>query len=85
MAPAAASADRTADLSIMDDQLLLGETQAEVDREMSTFRSLGVDRLRVSAFWNQVAPGGTREKSRPASTARTPTIPSTPGRRWIAW
>jgi hypothetical protein len=55
-APAAASADRRAELSIMDDQLLLGESQAEVDREMRIFRSLGVDRLRVSAFWNQLAP-----------------------------
>ena len=56
LAPAAASADRTAELSIMDDQLLLGETQAELDRDLAIFRSLGVDRLRVSAFWNQVAP-----------------------------
>ena len=55
-APAGAAADRSAELSIMDDQLLLGETPAEVDREMRTFQALGVDRLRVSAFWNQIAP-----------------------------
>ncbi|MGI9082026.1 MAG: hypothetical protein ACR2FZ_07095 [Thermoleophilaceae bacterium] len=52
----AALADRSAEVSIMDDQLLIGASQAKVDRHMSTFRSLGVDRLRVSAFWNQVAP-----------------------------
>ena len=63
--PAAASADRSAELSIMDDQLLLNETQAEVDREMRIFRSLGVDRLRVSAFWNQIAPAA-ESRTKPA-------------------
>lgn len=58
----AALAGRNGEVSIMDDQLLLGAPQAEVDRHMATFRRLGVDRLRVSAFWNQIAP---------ASTART--------------
>ena len=52
----ASLADRTAEVSIMDDQLLIGSSQARVDRQMSTFRGLGVDRLRVSAFWNQIAP-----------------------------
>ena len=40
----------------MDDQLLLNASQDEVERNMARFRSLGVDRLRVSAFWNQLAP-----------------------------
>lgn len=40
----------------MDDQLLLGASQAKVDSDMATFVALGVDRLRVSAFWNQIAP-----------------------------
>ena len=40
----------------MDDQLLLNASQAEVDRTMARFRSFGVDRLRVSAFWEQLAP-----------------------------
>ncbi|MEJ7788437.1 MAG: hypothetical protein WKF29_01010 [Thermoleophilaceae bacterium] len=54
--PAGASAGPRADVSIMDDQLLLGASQAEVDKNMAIFRTLGVDRLRVSAFWNQIAP-----------------------------
>lgn len=65
MAPAAASADRSAELSIMDDQLLLGESQADVDREMRIFRSLGVDRVRVSAFWSQLAPA-PQSRTKPA-------------------
>lgn len=48
----------------MDDQLLLNATTtAAVDREMKRFRALGVDRLRVSAFWDQIAPRpGRRNK-----------------------
>lgn len=51
-----ASANGSAEASIMDDQLLLGASQAKVDRNMQIFKDLGVDRLRVSAFWNQLAP-----------------------------
>ena len=46
----------------MDDQLLLGASQAKVERHMITFRRLGVDRLRVSAFWNQIAPASTSRR-----------------------
>ena len=74
-APAGAAADRTAELSIMDDQLLLGETPAEVDREMRTFRSLGVDRLRVSAYWNQVAPTPRSRSKPPGFDGRNPDDP----------
>ena len=64
--PAYAPADRSAEVSIMDDQLLLNATtQQQVDGEMQTFVNLGVDRLRVSAFWNQIAPAPTA-RSRPA-------------------
>ncbi len=61
LAPAA-SADRNAEVSIMDDQLLLGASQAKIDRHMATFRRLGVDRLRVSAFWNQIAPASSSRR-----------------------
>ena len=55
--PASAAAAPNARVSIMDDQLLLDEQDASVvDRHMRRFRSLGVDRLRVSAFWDQIAP-----------------------------
>ena len=60
-APSAA-ADRNAEVSIMDDQLLLGASLPKINRHMTTFRRLGVDRLRVSAFWNQIAPGNTARR-----------------------
>ncbi len=50
----------------MDDQLLLGASQARIDNNMSIFRAFGVDRLRVSAFWNQIAPDED-SRSRPAA------------------
>jgi hypothetical protein len=53
-APALASGD--AEVSIMDDQLLLGRSQRHVDRQMRLFVRLGVDRVRVSAFWDGNAP-----------------------------
>ena len=40
----------------MDDQLLLNASEGEIDREMARFSAMGIDRLRVSAFWNQIAP-----------------------------
>ena len=40
----------------MDDQLLLNASPAELEADMALFKRLGVDRLRVSAFWNQVSP-----------------------------
>ena len=46
----------------MDDQLLLGKSDAKVDSAMATFEKLGVDRLRVSAFWQSHAPAGDIEE-----------------------
>ena len=54
--PAQASAGARMETSIMDDQLLLNASPAELERDMALFKRLGVDRLRVSAFWNQIAP-----------------------------
>jgi hypothetical protein len=63
LAPAPASAARNLGVSIMDDQLLLNEQDASVvERHMRQFRSLGVDRLRVSAFWDQIAPRPGRRR-----------------------
>ncbi len=59
----------------MDDQLLLGESQEKVDREMATFRALGVDRLRVSAFWNQLAPAPLSRTKPPGFNAKDPNDP----------
>jgi len=54
--PAPAAAVRGAEVSIMDDQLLLNASEAEIDKEMALFSAMGIERLRVSAFWNQIAP-----------------------------
>ncbi len=62
-APGPAAAARGAETSIMDDQLLLNASEAEIDKEMALFRAMGIDRLRVSAFWNQIAPNAlSRDK-----------------------
>jgi hypothetical protein len=60
--PSAAFAGRSLEVSIMDDQLLLGASQQKINRHMATFRRLGVDRLRVSAFWNQIAPANNSRR-----------------------
>src|SRR3712207_6019155 len=64
--PAAAPAASNMAVSIMDDQLLLDEPDMPSrDRHMARFRSVGVGRLRVAAFWAQSAPGpGRRRKPR---------------------
>ena len=67
-----ASADRRAEVSIMDDQLLLGASQAKINRHMATFRKLGVDRLRVSAFWNQIAPAAQSRRKPVGFNAASP-------------
>ena len=73
--PAPAGAAPGVRVSIMDDQLLLNEPDASaVDRHMSRFRSLGVDRLRVSAFWDQIAPKPGR-RNKPGFDAASPTAP----------
>ena len=43
----------------MDDQLLLGASEAKLNRQMQLFNQLGVDRVRVSAFWRDHAPAST--------------------------
>jgi hypothetical protein len=60
--PAAAQASHDAEVSIMDDQLLFGKTDAKVESAMQKFENLGVDRLRVSAFWRDHAPAPTAKR-----------------------
>ena len=57
--PAPALAARDAELSMMDDQLLLGASDGSVGASLDAFRKLGADRVRVSAFWAQIAPSPT--------------------------
>ena len=73
--PASAAAAPNSDVSIMDDQLLLNEQDPSVvDHYMREFRSLGADRLRVSAFWDQIAPKPGR-RNKPSFDAASPTDP----------
>lgn len=62
--PAAASANPDAEVAIMDDQLILTHKQPRVDGAMTVFSNLGVDRVRVSAYWRDIAPS-PRSRSKP--------------------
>ena len=54
--PAAARADTDAEVAIMDDQLILTNRPGRTEGAMKVFAHLGVDRVRVSAFWRDIAP-----------------------------
>ena len=74
--PATAGAAPNAGVTIMDDQLLFNEPDTTVlDRYMSRFTWLGADRLRVSAFWDQIAPKPGR-RHKPQFDAASPTDPA---------
>ncbi len=56
-AAAPARAATTQETIIQDDPLLLSaETQQEVDDAFTSFKAVGIDRVRVSLFWDHVAP-----------------------------
>ncbi|MBA2793926.1 MAG: hypothetical protein H0U32_08070 [Thermoleophilaceae bacterium] len=58
LACAPAQASPTQESLVQDDPLLLGaKTQDDVDLAFRSLAGLGVDRVRVSVFWDQVAPG----------------------------
>jgi hypothetical protein len=79
VAPSSALGARGLEVSIMDDELLLGRSQAHIDSQMALFSRLGVDRVRVSAFWEGNAPEGA---SRPAGFDAA--NPDDPRYRWAA-
>jgi hypothetical protein len=66
---------------MMDDQALLGASQARIDSVLTRMQALGADRLRVSAFWSDIAPA-------PHSTAPParfdPSYPYAPEYRFAA-
>ena len=78
--PAPALADRDAEVAIQDDQLILTHKQERVDGAMTVFKNLGVDRVRVSVFWKDIAPS-------PRSTRRPKRFDPTNGRsrRYYDW
>ena len=73
--PAGAGASHGAEISIMDDQLLLGRSQGFIDRQMAIFASLGVDRVRVSAFWDGNAPSPNSRRKPAGFDAANPNDP----------
>lgn len=54
--PSAARASATQESMFQDDPLLVYGTPATVDSTLSELEALGVDRIRVSVFWQNVAP-----------------------------
>jgi hypothetical protein len=66
--PGSALASRDAEVSIMDDQLLLGGSPQLVADSMAGFRAMGIDRVRVSAFWATHAPNASGRR-KPAGFA----------------
>jgi len=65
----------------MDDQALLGVSQAKVDQTLTQMKALGAKRVRVSAFWSDIAPAPT-STTRPARF--DPSYPNDPSYRWAA-
>lgn len=80
VAPAAAS--RTQEAVLQDDPELLGASLPQLDRKLALLKSLGVDRLRVSVFWDNIAPAA-KSQSRPRFPAPGPRFPkSYPSNAW---
>ena len=68
----------------MDDQLLLGESQARRSRD-ADLPAPGHRPRRVSAFWNQVAPA-PQSRAKPAGfDAQNADDPRYAWARWTAW
>ena len=59
--PARAATDQESILQD-DPRFVYPQSNAELERGFETLSALGVDRLRVSVFWNLVAPGSRRQR-----------------------
>jgi hypothetical protein len=70
-APAAASASADQESMFQDDPLLVFGSAERVESTINRLQSMGVDRLRISVFWNLVAPAPTATQ-RPAFDATNP-------------
>jgi hypothetical protein len=68
---AAAPAPLPRESTFQDDHLLIYNSSAGVARTLSGLKSLGVDRIRVSVFWNLVAPA-PKSRRRPRFDAGNP-------------
>lgn len=70
-APAAGHASTTQETQFQDDTLLVFRSPAEVARTLDMLRGLGVDRIRVSMYWNLIAPNAG-STTRPSFNAADP-------------
>ena len=69
--PAAAHASAREETTFQDDDLLVFGSAATQARTLDTIRALGADRVRVSVFWNAIAPDA-KSKTRPGFDATDP-------------
>jgi hypothetical protein len=70
-APASASAASDQETQFQDDTLLVFRTPSQVAQTLDTLRGLGVDRIRVSMYWNIIAPSPTAD-TKPSFNAADP-------------
>jgi hypothetical protein len=73
VAPAVAS--RTQEAILQDDPQLLGVHPAQLNQRIQFLKAIGVDRLRVSVFWHNVAPAGNSQ-TKPRFPAPGPSFPA---------
>ena len=69
--PTAAAASKTQESMFQDDPLLVYGTPAQVENTLDQLAALGVDRIRVSVFWDILAPA-TDQPSKPNFDASDP-------------
>jgi hypothetical protein len=80
--PAAAFASASQESMFQDDPLLVYGSQAQVDDTLDQLAAMGVDRIRVSVFWQVVAPAST-QVSKPAFDATDPS--AYPAQNWARY
>ena len=76
--PSSASASRGQESMFQDDSLLVFRSPVDVARTLDGLRYLGVDRVRVTVFWKDLAPDPTAGR-RPNANTGDPAVYSPPG------
>jgi len=62
VAAAPATASRTQESILQDDPQLLEASSAQLDQRLALLKAIGVDRLRVSVLWSNIAPARTSQQ-----------------------
>ena len=78
-----ASASPSQEATFQDDDLLVYASDARVTSTLNELRSLGVDRLRISMVWRNIAPGNEQD-AKPAGFDATNPAAYPPG-AWDRW